>query len=118
MGLCLTRHRDEVVVINGDIFVRVIEVKGDRVKLDFTAPSDVTVNRLEVEEQIRQRNAEAAISTTGAPKRRPSPVRAMDSASPATAVGLHSLRSPSVDRAPLTTTAGGGRGLRPTIKLA
>jgi carbon storage regulator len=47
--LVLTRKLNEEIVINGNIVVTVLGVKGDRVKLGVTAPEDVPVNRSEIE---------------------------------------------------------------------
>lgn len=50
--LVLSRKVGEKVVIGGDITVTVIEVRGDKVRLGFLAPKDVTVNREEVQAAI------------------------------------------------------------------
>jgi len=46
--LVLTRKTSEAIVISDNITITVLEVKGNRVKLGFTAPGDTTINRLEV----------------------------------------------------------------------
>ena len=43
--LALSRKKDEAIVINNDIEVTIIEVKGDQVKLGITAPKSVPVYR-------------------------------------------------------------------------
>jgi len=48
--LVLTRHSGESIVINGNIRLKVIEVKGDRVRLGIDAPPHVLVDRQEVHE--------------------------------------------------------------------
>jgi carbon storage regulator len=47
-------------VINDDIEVTVIEIKGEQVKLGITAPKSVPVYRKEVYVQIQAANKEAA----------------------------------------------------------
>ena len=49
--LVLTRRIGENIVIDGNIRVMVIGVKGDRVKLGTSAPPSVTVDRSEVHER-------------------------------------------------------------------
>lgn len=58
--LALSRKKDEAIVINNDIEVTIIEVKGDQVKLGITAPKSVPVYRKEVYLQIQEANRAAA----------------------------------------------------------
>lgn len=58
--LALSRKKDEAVVINNDIEITIIEIKGDHVKLGISAPKSVPVYRKEVYLQIQQSNQEAA----------------------------------------------------------
>ena len=60
--LALSRKKDEAIVINDDIEVTVIEIKGDQVKLGISAPKAVPVYRKEVYVQIQASNKEAAKS--------------------------------------------------------
>lgn len=60
--LALSRKRDEAIVINDDIEVTVLEIKGDQVKLGISAPKSVPVYRKEVYIQIQTANREAAKS--------------------------------------------------------
>jgi carbon storage regulator len=46
--LVLSRKPAEAIVINNDIRVTVVAVKGDRVRLGIEAPRDVPVDRSEV----------------------------------------------------------------------
>ena len=39
--LALSRKKDEAIIINDDVEVTVIEIKGDQVKLGITAPKSV-----------------------------------------------------------------------------
>lgn len=52
--LVLSRKRNESVVINDDITVMVIEIRGDKVRLGITAPSEVPVHRQEVYDVIKR----------------------------------------------------------------
>ncbi|MGN0327469.1 MAG: carbon storage regulator CsrA [Lachnospira sp.] len=58
--LALSRKKDEAIVINDDIEVTVIEIKGDQVKLGISAPKAVPIYRKEVYVQIQNSNKEAA----------------------------------------------------------
>lgn len=64
--LALSRKKDEAIVINNDIEVTIIEVKGDQVKLGITAPKSVPVYRKEVYLQIQEANRAAANETAQA----------------------------------------------------
>lgn len=57
--LALTRKKNEAIVINNNIEITVLEVKGEQVKLGISAPKDVPVYRKEVYIQIQEANKEA-----------------------------------------------------------
>ena len=46
--LVLTRKVGQKIVVNNDITIEVVEVKGDRVRIGIIAPKDVEVHRQEV----------------------------------------------------------------------
>jgi carbon storage regulator len=50
--LCLSRKKNESIVINDNVVVTVVEVRGDKVRIGIEAPRDVTVHRQEVLEAI------------------------------------------------------------------
>jgi carbon storage regulator len=52
--LVLSRKTDEKIVVGDDIFVTVIEIRGDKVRLGIQAPSDVAVHRQEVYDAIQR----------------------------------------------------------------
>ena len=49
--LVLTRKLGETIVIDHDVRVTVLEVKGDRVRIGIAAPPQVVVDRQEVHER-------------------------------------------------------------------
>ena len=51
--LYLTRKIGESIIINDDIEVTVVDVRGKSIKLGMTFPSDVSVYRREVYERIQ-----------------------------------------------------------------
>ena len=57
--LALSRKKGEALVINNDIEITVLEVKGEQVKLGITAPKEVPVYRKEVYVQIQESTKEA-----------------------------------------------------------
>ena len=63
----LTRKVGESSVINDDIELTVVEVRGKSIKLGMTFPADVTVYRREVYERIQaERRAAEAVAVAGA----------------------------------------------------
>ena len=60
--LALSRKKTESIVINNDIEVTVLEIKGDQVKIGITAPKSVPVYRKEVYAQIKDANKAASVS--------------------------------------------------------
>ncbi len=57
--LVLSRKKNESIVINDDITIVVVEIRGDKVRLGVEAPKEVPVHRREVFDAIR-RNEMAA----------------------------------------------------------
>jgi carbon storage regulator len=57
--LVLSRKKNESIVINDDITIVVVEIRGDKVRLGVEAPKEVPVHRREVFDAIR-RNEGAA----------------------------------------------------------
>jgi carbon storage regulator len=58
--LVLSRKKNESIIINDNITVTIIEIRGDKVRLGIEAPKDVTVHRREVYEAIQAQNANAS----------------------------------------------------------
>ena len=52
--LVLSRKKNESIVINNDITIVVVEIRGDKVRLGVEAPKEVPVHRREVYEAIRR----------------------------------------------------------------
>lgn len=63
--LVLSRKKnEEVICADGIIVVRVIEIRGDKVRLGFSAPTDISVHRKEVWDAIQNERARATGSGT------------------------------------------------------
>ena len=52
--LVLSRKKNESIVINDDITVVVVEIRGDKVRLGIEAPKEVPVHRREVYDAIKR----------------------------------------------------------------
>ena len=50
--LVLSRKKNESIVINHDVIITVVEIRGDKVRLGIVAPKEVPVHRQEVYDQI------------------------------------------------------------------
>lgn len=57
--LALTRKKGEALVINNNIEVTILEIRGDQVKIGISAPKDVPIYRKEVYLQIQEENKES-----------------------------------------------------------
>lgn len=57
--LALSRKKGESLMINNNIEITVLEVKGDQVKIGISAPKEIPVYRKEVYVQIQDANKEA-----------------------------------------------------------
>ena len=58
--LVLSRQRDETIMIDDDIEITVVDIRGDKVRLGINAPRSVQVHRKEIYEAIQRENAEAS----------------------------------------------------------
>lgn len=57
--LALSRKKGESLVINNNIEITVLEIRGDQVKIGIAAPKDVSIYRKEIYLQIEEANKEA-----------------------------------------------------------
>jgi len=58
--LVLSRQKDQTIMIGDNIEITVVDIRGDKVRLGITAPSEIPVHRKEVYEAIQKENREAA----------------------------------------------------------
>ena len=61
--LALSRKKGEAIVINNNIEITILEIKGEQVKLGISAPKEVPVYRKEVYTQIEDANKAAMEQT-------------------------------------------------------
>ena len=57
--LALSRKKNEAIIVNNNVEITILEIKGDQVKLGISAPREVPVYRKEVYVQIQEANKEA-----------------------------------------------------------
>lgn len=50
--LVLSRKKNESIIVNDNIVITVVDVRGDKVRIGIEAPRDVSVHRQEVLEAI------------------------------------------------------------------
>ena len=62
--LALSRKKGEALVINNNIEITILEIKGEQVKIGISAPKEIPVYRKEVYVQIQEAN-KAATDTSG-----------------------------------------------------
>lgn len=58
--LVLNRKKNEQIIINDEITVTVVEIRGDKVRLGVEAPASVPVHRREVWDAIQRQKEEVS----------------------------------------------------------
>ncbi len=58
--LALTRKKGESLVVNNNVEITVLDIRGDQVKIGISAPKDVPIYRKEVYLQIQKENEAAS----------------------------------------------------------
>lgn len=57
--LALSRKRNEAIIVNNNIEIKILEIKGDQVKIGISAPKDITIYRKEIYLQIQEENSKS-----------------------------------------------------------
>jgi carbon storage regulator len=65
--LVLSRKKNESIVINNDVTITVVEIRGDKVRLGIVAPKVVPVHRQEVYDAIHGTKSPAAAPVVPVP---------------------------------------------------
>jgi carbon storage regulator len=60
--LVLARKPNQSIMIGDDIEIRIVDVRGDQVKIGINAPRTIKVHRKEIYEEIKKANQEASSS--------------------------------------------------------
>lgn len=58
--LILSRKKDESIIIDGNIEIKILEIEEGKVRLGIQAPKDVDIFREELYKSIREENIQAA----------------------------------------------------------
>ena len=58
--LVLSRKKNESIIIDDNIVITVIEIRGDKVRLGIQAPQEIPIHRSEVHAAIQSERARAA----------------------------------------------------------
>lgn len=67
--LALTRKKGESLIVNNNIEITILEIRGDQIKIGVNAPKEVPIYRKEVYDQIQQENKKSAgVESTAALK--------------------------------------------------
>lgn len=62
--LALSRKINQSIILNDNIEVTILEIKGDQIKIGIDAPKTVPIYRKEIYTQIKDANTEAAKMAT------------------------------------------------------
>ncbi len=57
--LALSRKKNESIIINNNIEITVLDIRGDQIKLGIAAPKEIPIYRKEVYIQIQNENKQA-----------------------------------------------------------
>ena len=67
----MSRKKNESIVINNNITIVVVDIRGDKVRLGIDAPKEIPVHRQEVFDAIQRENAQQNSEATPAPPEEP-----------------------------------------------
>ena len=67
--LVLSRKKNEQIVIDENVVVTVVQIRGDKVCVGIEAPKDIPVHRKEVHEAITREQAQKKASEEGSRQR-------------------------------------------------
>lgn len=59
--LVFSRKKNEGIVIGDDVFLKVVEIRGDKVRIGIQAPKEVSVHRQEVYEAIQKERQKGGV---------------------------------------------------------
>jgi carbon storage regulator len=67
--LVLSRKKNEQIVIDENVVVTVLQIRGDRIRVGIEAPEDVPVHRKEVQEAMKREQAQKKAREEGSRQR-------------------------------------------------
>ncbi|NLA37127.1 MAG: carbon storage regulator CsrA [Actinobacteria bacterium] len=57
--LVLSRRTNESIIINGNITITVLEIRGDHIRIGIDAPRDISIHREEIHAELAKANQDA-----------------------------------------------------------
>ena len=63
--LVLSRRANESIIINGNITITVLEIRGDHIRIGIDAPREITIHREEIHAELARANRAAAETAPG-----------------------------------------------------
>ena len=67
--LVLSRKKNEQIVIDENIVLTVVQIRGDKVRIGIEAPKDIPIHRKEVHEAMKREQAQKRASEEGSLQR-------------------------------------------------
>lgn len=49
--LVLSRKKDETIVVNDNIYITIVDIRGDKIRVGINAPPEVAIHREELSEK-------------------------------------------------------------------
>jgi cytosine deaminase len=107
--LVLSRLREQAIMIGDEIEIKVVDLRGDKVRLGISAPRTVVVHRKEVFDAIRRENQSAAqvAPSDVAPVVSPPPPTHMKLAMPQESTAMDPFMRAAIEEARLGLSEGG-----------
>ena len=66
--LVLSRRKDRSIMIGEDVEIKILDIRGNRVRLGITAPRSISIHRREIYEAIQQQKADKKAETVNTKK--------------------------------------------------
>ena len=73
--LVLSRRPNESIIVNGNITITVLEIRGDHIRIGIDAPRDITIHREEIHAELVAANKNASTATAAALGKLPRPAK-------------------------------------------
>ena len=71
--LVLSRRTNESIIINGNITITVLEIRGDHIRIGIDAPRDISIHREEIHAELAKANQDATATRAEDVARLPRP---------------------------------------------
>lgn len=71
--LVLSRRTNESIIVNGNITITVLEIRGDHIRIGIDAPREISVHREEIHAELARANKAATGSRAADIARLPRP---------------------------------------------